>query len=544
MNNVLLINLKRYGDIFCMGHQVNDISRTKKVSLLVYKEFESAAKCLNNVTNIYTIDRKRLILLNKNPLFSKASALNLFHKEVEVLLGTQWDQVINYSNEIAASYITSMLKCPNYKGVRISKHGTIEYSNKWSLYLNEVMTQTDFYPYHILEITKNMIDTKSNPIVDKNKIIEHIENKAITRKNFSSIRDKYHNPNGPIRLIGIQLKTSKESKDIPYSILLDLIKTLLNSAQYFPLLLIAPDEQERMMVEKLNQAVGEDLISIESDFSASCSIIKELDGLITPDTSIKHIADLVDTPTLEVSLGESPFHLQGSIRDNNLILSPVISKKKNRDYSLDSHDIYQSLDLLFGDISSVNDLSRNLTLYRVVNTDNNPIYIPIAGTINSFFEINYLIGRHYSSILVTGDKNKIPFESIGPQFSSVELSHWVGVQKENITHIVKDLLTGLRSLKLAKEDPKNGDQFLEKLNIILDYCDRTEISSIPIRMFRGKIEAIQSETVKENVKEMEELLFSLKNQIQILSSIIGELESYIDKRITKERHDSISHLRV
>jgi len=61
---------------------------------------------------------------------------------------------------------------------------------------------------------------------------------------------------------------------------------------------------------------------------AVASVLMNIDLLVTPDTAIKHIADLTDTPVIEVSLGHAPFLKQGSYNCESLILSDDITTRE------------------------------------------------------------------------------------------------------------------------------------------------------------------------------------------------------------------------
>ena len=78
MKKILFINLKRFGDIFSMEQIIQSLKADSphyEIGVVVYKEFESAARCLAGVTKVYTIDRKRISMLCKNKYFPKTKLL-------------------------------------------------------------------------------------------------------------------------------------------------------------------------------------------------------------------------------------------------------------------------------------------------------------------------------------------------------------------------------------------------------------------------------------------------------------------------------------
>ena len=85
MNKVLVVNLKRFGDIYQTSHLINSISKNHpgaEISLLVYKQFKKAAKSLPNVTNVYTINKRKLESFYKNDLYNNGLAINEFNRSL------------------------------------------------------------------------------------------------------------------------------------------------------------------------------------------------------------------------------------------------------------------------------------------------------------------------------------------------------------------------------------------------------------------------------------------------------------------------------
>jgi ADP-heptose:LPS heptosyltransferase len=76
MKKILIINLRRLGDVFSTAHLINSLTANgeNQVSLLSYKESSKASNILKNVSNVFEIDRKELITLKTNKLFSDGFA--------------------------------------------------------------------------------------------------------------------------------------------------------------------------------------------------------------------------------------------------------------------------------------------------------------------------------------------------------------------------------------------------------------------------------------------------------------------------------------
>ena len=84
MKKVLIINLRRLGDVFSTAHLINSLTANgeNQVSLLTYKESAKASENLKNVTNLFEIDRKEIITLKTNKLFSDGFALEQLYQQL------------------------------------------------------------------------------------------------------------------------------------------------------------------------------------------------------------------------------------------------------------------------------------------------------------------------------------------------------------------------------------------------------------------------------------------------------------------------------
>ena len=108
-----------------------------------------------------------------------------------------------------------------------------------------------------------------------------------------------------------------------------------------------------------------------------------------------------------------------------------------------------------------------------------------------------------------------------------EVKVWIARNKDLISHIMKDLLSTLRSLAQMKNGEKNSIGFINSLDKLLSRCSVTEAIVVPILMFRAKIENInQSDLISSTVK-FESLLFKLKTDLTQYLDLITKVEAGI-----------------
>ncbi len=93
MKRVLIINLRRFGDIFSSANLVNSYlakDPTIKIEMVVYKEFAKAANAIKSLSKVHVIDRMLTSSVKANPIFSDGYAVDIFYKEISPLRNVLW----------------------------------------------------------------------------------------------------------------------------------------------------------------------------------------------------------------------------------------------------------------------------------------------------------------------------------------------------------------------------------------------------------------------------------------------------------------------
>lgn len=308
MKKILIINLRRLGDVFSTAHLINSLTADKgnQVSLLTYKESSKAAENLKNVASHYEIDRKEIITLKTNKLFSDGFAFEQLYNQLNEIRTGEWDQIINYSNDVVGAYLASYLKDSTKEiiGVHYNSSRNVVIQNDWELLFNDVLPVVKYAPVHFVDCYHKMAGVSL--VKDGVKITTNARYNESAFNNISAVK-KASAGGENSKIIAIQLKTADPAKDIPEQTLHELISMIRQNAELIPFLLIAPTDSERKIAEAFNQAHNNEVVVVEADLLAVTSVLMNVDLLVTPDTAIKHIADLTNTPVLEISLGHAPF---------------------------------------------------------------------------------------------------------------------------------------------------------------------------------------------------------------------------------------------
>ena len=540
-NNILIINLKRYGDIFSMGHTVQGIKRDNpncSITLLVLKEFEKAAQALTDVDTILTIDREQILTYKKNKIFSDGLALNHFENEIHHVTKEHWDLVYNYSNDRVSTHITSILKNNSTKhlGIRFNDYCNVEYSSEWALLFNDVITELKYSPMSFVDTYNAMASTKISE--DGIALKTREEYNKTAHLNFSEIR-RMEQGQEEIKIIGIQLSASTNYKMIPRGELVALIDEIYMTPEYFPVLLGAPTDRDRELINSINSEFNNSLVSIEADFLALSSVLLNLDALITPDTSVKHVADLLRIPTVEISLGESPLFKQGTVNLNSVIITPSVSLRsfkkaeversrelKDLNYKIKYTDIIAALRYTLKEISSFKDitLSHDITIYRPKSDNLGRFLMPIAGNTDESVEIERICTRALIHQKTTKQDDLTLIDTI-LEFDTALVNHWINQQKDLITDTSKSLLSTLRAIIQLTNEKSSMTNFLGALATLCDFCETSsDFAKLPALRFRSRLEALNTSDLRSSAKEVEALLYEYKSDIQFQVEVLKTLQ--------------------
>ncbi len=523
MKKVLIISLKKFGDVASTAHLVSSIKKespSSEVTLLTFTESAKITSALSCIDHLVIINRARVLSLKSAPIFSDAYALNEFIRPIEELKSTHWDLIINHSNDSVSTYLASYLDAEKHSGIIFGADKIARHSSFWSKVFNEVITSQKQSSFNFTEVYHR--DNKLTQNQQSNSLYSTAQNEEVVSHKFNELND-----GGNKRIVGIQLKSSSINKDIPTKIIEDYTRFCLGSDDLIPVFLISPDIVEKKYASQLCENIGSEITSIETDFRALPSVIKALDLLITPDTSVKHIADLARVPMIEFCAGEAPLFKQSSITHGNIIINP----RGGRAEKVEVNDfIKASLGLLKIGVTH-DDYSEGVSVYQVTNENNRIDYHNIGLILNEREEIERQINK--SIIYLLGGLESEAFNiDITHSVSKEALKNFVQDRKIDLLEMLKSILSTLRSLSQASHGQKQLDIFLQSFENLLSYANQDNIVGIIAKLFRANIETIQSSTLEQNLKTMEAELFQLKSNIEMTTNFLNTLvEQGVEQRV-------------
>lgn len=520
MNRILVIQLKRFGDLVATSQTIASIRQQRphaEVSMLCFEEFAAIAKLIPSLKQTYTISRNTLLTLRGGKLYNNGFALDEIQKRLAPVSEQKWDQVVNISNDKASAYITSWIASfnPNIEiqGISIAKNTMLIASNAWSLVYNEVITASGFNsPFNFRDIWAQMNNVND---IGPSPLLTNAKNEETVRSNFNSLRK-----NGA-RVIGIQAHCSVEDKGISASVISDVVMNL-TEAGHRCVLLSAPFNDER---EKVSQIIGSldfKPIVIECDFTALSSVVKNLDLLITPDTVTKHFADAHNVSCVEVSLGSSPTFKQATTLSKSRLL---VARSRNGS-QIPADDIYNTALALLDNKNYLN-VSHHATAYAPVQIGNITCYQAYAGEISFTREFERFACTARLLEIASGTKiNNSQFAEVVFQTPRAidNFNAWAAFTKNQSTEVMREVLHAIRSLLQMRENPRRSSEFIESLEKIFGFANEVTTANCALYLFRARIEALPAADFASNALSIEKLLFELKAELQNTLALVNDWE--------------------
>lgn len=483
MQNILIINLDETNSILSTSSLINslrDYFPGVQLSFLTYDEEKQFCKLLPPLDSVFLIENKKIKSYLKGKIFPDAQAINSLEKTLSNVCLTNWDSIIHAGSSaegsIVSSYLTTKLKTVNFHGLRLGLNKNLIPSNEWFL-TQESLKNYKFNPLNSIEF----LHLGNNLFFDP----------QISRKN-----------SGP-KKIGIHLPSNPEEEFLPFQTLIELIESIKMSDRYIPILLVDLQDINKEYFTKLNRYFNYELEIVYPSFENIKKIISLLDLLISGKSRLKYIAQAEGISIIELTNNLD----DALIGPHNLILKKGIHRIKGT-------DIFNSLEGNFFDASG------DFQTFSCIQDRIGYRPLRLYGSFTLSEEINLLMGRYLIGALYLQERDETILSEIS-ELPQKEVSSWLRQEKEQANEISGKLLNTLRLLNLINESNSYKNDFIISLDELLGYANTECLNSIPILIFKYKIE----NSSNQDIKTFENHLFALKDQVQVVLSSIRDLEN-------------------
>ena len=518
MNKILLIDLERSGGTPSTINLINSIKSnypSNDISLLVYKDKgpEHVATYLSGISKVYQINCKKIISIKSSPLFSDNFALNEFMAPLREIKQSQWDYIVNVSNDSVSTPLTSYLmeqKC-RHIGACQSKDHTILYSNYWAK-IYDTIVPIAYDGLSCLSSTETLLRMArlswrpSRPFS-----LGHQQEDREGAKEILAIRQR----SPDVKLVGVISLHTEENETCR-----NFLQACVQSDDFCPLLLISPSRAERELANKLREFLNGKLAIIEYELKTLPYLLLHIDLLVTSDARAKAMGDSTETPVVEICPeGEVAFR-QTTAMEGNIIINAI----GRRGIPINAIDILKACLLLSGIRSAHPTFSENITVHKVVHNEGRCEYFPIGGHFDVDGELTRLIAKDLIYFYAKQGHRPLFKSCYQKIFDSREIKCWVNRENENMSMASKALLSCLRSINQIKlQTISDHSVFIKDLDNLLGFCYKKSVVALPIILFRANIESIDTEDYQSNIDRMEKELFLLKGNLQKLLKFIGSI---------------------
>lgn len=304
----LVVSLMRLGDLIMMRDLLLAYKRDRKMDLhvLVYKELEFCIDLFPFVDQWHFIDRMSMQESGKSLDLSILDNIYQLDSLVQNLKTYQYKSLVSLSHNKVSHHLLSVLAEEDQEIIGSHElEGEVLFGSPWIKYLNDFGGSGDGGTYHLLDIYKNALGLKdfSSSEIDPN---------LFYGNEYATPMEDY---------ICVQISSNEEKKTFSH-------KKWAESFEFYRLLeptmkilvLGAPSEKE-MLEEFKEKYPIKNMEVVACSLKNAKALIARAKMLVTPDTSIKHLAMGTDTKIFEISLGSSQVNLLGAFSANSLILS-------------------------------------------------------------------------------------------------------------------------------------------------------------------------------------------------------------------------------
>jgi ADP-heptose:LPS heptosyltransferase len=280
-NKVLMLRYDRIGDMIITTPVFRELKRAYpniEINVLASKSNSIVLKNNPNVDNVY--------LNNKHNFFADIPLLLKLRRE-------RIDVCFEFDHSVVRHAILRLIIINPKKVISIKKYGRYGVS----------ASQLDLYDYytdslsysHFRDIWLNMLSPFGvKPLSNKYDIFFDKVHEIQSKKYLRQYKNKL--------LFGINLEGAVKGKKIQYQYLNEICKGLFEINNNIHIVIIHPPEKENDILNKLEKM---NLNYVTKSYTTNnilslSALIKNLDIIITPDTSIVHIASTFNKPVVSI----------------------------------------------------------------------------------------------------------------------------------------------------------------------------------------------------------------------------------------------------
>lgn len=303
-----------------------------EIHLVVRERFSAAVKRVDWIHTVYTLPTESILGPIMDGTGKKGEAIQKLARWLIPLVQDRWDMVINWSFSEASSYLTGLLPAKVKLGYSRRQDLALSAVDGWSHYVQAVVQGGTRQNIHLTDIFTTQLLTALQ--------IHHGEpkgdfDKSVTSKDFFTLNDSPHatwagyNPNR--KWLAIQIGASQESKTWPIEHWSSLISEILSRHPEIGIVLLGDASDQHLSAElrkslpayfyeqdRIQDRIG------ETHFDPWVEVLKRSHWLFSADTAAIHLASLLGTRVINLSMGGVRFQDTGPYGNGHYVLTSQI----------------------------------------------------------------------------------------------------------------------------------------------------------------------------------------------------------------------------
>ena len=308
---ILVLSLLRLGDILLSTAVLRSLRRqypNAEIHILINGQFSSVADMIPYVNKVYTFDRAGIQQIIGSQERNLLEAYFRVEDLVEQLQTERYNKVINLTHNRLSGWLTTLVACPDTKGVMFGSQGTFSVGSKWFDYLNDFIDSGKTNVFHFVDVFHYGAD-----LVTSDRRIEL--QGTDSGKNFADLTLA---PFSGRTLVAIQPFSAEAKKTFSITKWIEIAQTIKRLDPSLEILILGSALEEKDVLE-ICAAVS--AVPVVCNLAEAFSILNRTQLLISGDTSIKHLAAAVaKIKILEISLGSSEYLKTGAYKDGATII--------------------------------------------------------------------------------------------------------------------------------------------------------------------------------------------------------------------------------
>lgn len=511
MQKILIVSLRSEFDVISSSKVVSRIAAEQphsEIHFLTYSRYQDSAEIINNVARVHTISQEKIKQIFQNPVYSDGFAINRFYSDLRWCIDTNWDVVVNHSNDNVSAYLISSLNFTKVIGTTIAMSGNPITTNKINEYINFVASSLQRQPLDLQIAKMEMCELPWDHQSTKTLIIRE-DHAKIAEQNFRKIRESHGGPT--TKIIAVSLAPNYHNEILDTDSIEELVEELEQSHEFKVVLLIENNNMQKELVNKLNFKLNNKLISISAQKEALTGVLVNVDVVVSANNAHLYVADVLGIPAIEIVKNWSEQRV-GNKGNYSIIAQKYFHNEVN--FCLNS---------MYGTTLSIDQRVTESRIYRVESDKFGPLYSQIQGPLDIQSELTYHVSRVFCSELLGKTRDESFLKTLASQCDKQDVATFVSTTKEALTNNLKALLSALRTLKSVKTSKDGRANFLSHLEQLMTISSENTLTQVPVLFFEAEVNNSSINSFEDSLKETERNLFELKNNFQKLSAILETL---------------------